>query len=258
MNFLEEFKKYESGLLSPDDESDFEKRLKMDDELAEKYQMFRMQNLLIDASIEHDISEDIIAIHKENKHLLEETPSPKSIPFWKSSTIIRVAAAILLLVGLGWVLNRNLNQKINYDDALALDISAEIDSDLYDYSGLKSGNREEIEFEANKKLLSSSNIKEIKEATVWFQNKSLTDNRFKFYWAQGLFKVRNYLYAAIVFETFLKSCSQSDSLKPKAEVFRIIALHAGGQKEIATAEAKKLLSEKSKHPFQNQLSKIIK
>ena len=261
MEFLDLFKAYESGEMNRSQRISFENRLNEDPVFKEEFQLFQIQNLMVDAAIERDLNQQVSELWEENKGFLDEqlfdkTVEKKVVSFWRNKKIIQIAAAVFLLIGIGFFLNKNQTPDIILHSSKVDLIAKEIDPNLYVFTGTKSAISENEAFIKNKKLLSSSVLSDVESSIKWFENESIHNYRLKYYKAQGLFKTKKYDASAQFFKEFLGIAPQSDVLFPKAEVFEILALFAGGNTKEVSKKINLLITNNSKHPFENILLDI--
>lgn len=248
MNLLDKIKKYEAGVMTSQEKALFEESINTNPNVFEELEMFRMQNLLIEAADRRDTRNKMREWHEE-LFPNEKPDSPKVVPFWKKAQRLIPAAAAIIGLLIGAVLF------IFSEETKGQKYFAQSEEELL--FNLRNG--EQDTFLKLISLLKTGDDREIAQTVEAFKSKKKENSGYAYYEGVGLFKLEKYAESINVFDEFLNPKNKNPkAMLPNAEFCRLLAVYELNGKNTFKKEADELIERKKGHAFEKEIINMMK
>lgn len=249
MKHFERIERRLSGKMSSEEAEAFDQEMAENEELARNFEQQRLEEGLLDLSIEEDLLAKIKTIREEQSSGEEEGHRAKVVGIRSWRRILSIAAGLAVLVAAYFIFQN--------DDATVSPLA--LAQETYrnappNFSGAKAiGNDQQAE-ERNRQLLLSSSKEKVKSAIAYFESQKDTSAEAAYYLGHGYWNTGEYRKALLNFEYFLKNTDENNRLISNAEFYKSLALLAAGR----VGDARSFIAKKiGGHPFQKQWEALL-
>ena len=237
MKYFEEIAKRLNGQMTKAEEEAFDRKLKMDKELAKAYELQVTEEDVLDFAIREDILTEVKTIGRA-----QSLQRGKTIRLTNWRNIATIAAGLALLVAAFFVFrNNDISQP---PLAIAQEYFNKYPPNL---SSTKSADENLQEMEQNKLRIVSPNPAELGQAIDYFETHVGTNVESFYYLGHAYWQAENHHKAQSNFQDFLNRADNNNQLRPLAEFYQSLTVLANGD----TEKAKRyILENKQGHAFQ--------